>query len=151
MIKLLLILLVLVGCGRLPDEGELKRQSASIRISYNGLQFQDMDFQRGRSARAITSLQDPFPIYHFISVEPEVEQLILDNDMSAEVLVPVETPLWVEYMNWTQEQPEIYYQYGVSDKFVVTHDSPEKVGVNSSVESDAEYPFPEDETTDHWT
>ena len=68
MIKLLLILLVLVGCGRLPDEGKLKRQSASIRISYNGLQFQDMDFQRGRFARAITGLQDPFPIYHFISV-----------------------------------------------------------------------------------
>ena len=151
MIKLLLILLVLVGCGRLSDEGELKKQSASIRISYNGLQFQNMDFQRDRSARAITSLQDPFPIYHFISVEPEVEQLMLDNDMSAEVLVPVETPLWVEYMNWTQEQPEIYYQYGVSDKFVVTHDSPEKVVVNISVDVNPEYPFPEDETTDNET
>ena len=130
MIKLLLILLVLVGCGRLPDEGKLKRQSTSIRISYNGLQFQDMDFQRGRTTRAITSLQ--VPIYHFIAVEPEVEQLMLDNDMTAEVLVPVETPLWVEYMNWTQEQPETYYQYGVSDEFIVTHDSPEKVVVNIS-------------------
>ena len=149
MIKLLLILLVLVGCGRLPDEGKLKRQSTSIRISYNGLQFQDMDFQRGRTARAITSLQ--VPIYHFIAVEPEVEQLMLDNDMTAEVLVPVETPLWVEYMNWTQEQPEIYYQYGVSDKFVVTHDSPEKVVVNISVDVNPDYPFPEDETTDNET
>jgi len=149
--KFLLILLVLVGCGRLPDEGKLKRQSASIRISYNGLQFQDMDFQRGRSTRAITSSQDPFPAYHFIAVEPEVEQLMLDNDMTAEVLVPVDIPLWVEYMNWTQEQPEIYYQYGVSDKFIVTHDSPEKVVVNISVDVNSEYPFPEDETVDNET
>ena len=147
MIKLLLILLVLVGCGRLPDEGKLKRQSTSIRISYNGLQFQDMDFQRGRTARAITSLQ--VPIYHFIAVEPEVEQLMLNNDMTAEVLVPVETPLWVEYMNWTQEQPETYYQYGVSDEFIVTHDSPEKVVVNISVDVNPEYPFPEDETIEN--
>jgi|MDSV01.2.fsa_nt_gb hypothetical protein len=148
MIKLLLILLVLVGCGRLPDEGKLKRQTASIRISYNGLQFQDMDFQRGRFARAITGLQDPFPVYHFIAVEPDVDYLWLDNDMTAEVLVPLETPLWVSYMNWTEDQPDIYYQYGVSDEFIVTHDSPEKVVVNISVDVNPEYPFPEDETTD---
>ena len=39
MIKILLIFLLLVGCGSLPDEGTLKRKTASVRISYTGFKF----------------------------------------------------------------------------------------------------------------
>ena len=145
MIKYLLILLLLVGCVDLPDEGTLKRKTASVRISYTGFEFKDLDLRHNRSAPRSASSQDLFPIYHYISIEPEVEEVWLDNSMSAEVLVPVDTPLWVVYMNWTEDQPGIYYQYGVSDEFVVTHENPEKVTITISVDIIPEYPEEQEE------
>ena len=102
MIKLLLIFLLLVGCGPLSDEGTLKRKTASVKISYSGIKFND------RTSRAISISEDLFPVYHLVSVEPNVDVLLLDNDMTAEVIVPIDTFLWVVYLNWTQEQPNIY-------------------------------------------
>ena len=101
-IKYLLIILLLVGCNfPLEDEGTLKRKTASVTISYNGIKkFQDMDLKYGRALRSEISYQEElFPVYHFIAVEPDVEILWLDNDMVAEVFVPLNTPLWVEYIN----------------------------------------------------
>ena len=151
MIKILLIFLLLVGCGSLPDEGTLKRKTASVRISYTGFEFKDLDLRHNRSTPRSASSQNLFPVYHYISVEPEVEEVWLDSSMSAEVLVPVDTPLWVEYMNWTEDQPDIYYQYGVSDKFVVTHESPEKVTINISVDINPEYPEEQEEEEEEET
>ena len=144
-IKYLLIILLLVGCNfPLEDEGTLKRKTASVTISYNGIKkFQDMDLKYGRASRSEISYQEElFPVYHFIAVEPDVEILWLDNDMVAEVFVPLNTPLWVEYINWTEEQPNIYYQHGISDIFEVTEDSPERIKIWIDVEVNPDYPFP---------
>ena len=145
MIKYLLIILLLVGCNfSLEDEGTIKK-TASVKISYK-------NFIDARATRTITTQQDLIPVNHYVSVEPDVEEIWLDETMVAEVLVPLDTSLWVEYMNWTEEQPEIYYQYGVSDEFVVTRNSPDKVVVNISVDVNPEYPFPvEENTTDNET
>ena len=128
-LRILLVILLLVGCNfDLEDEGKLKR-TATVRISYHGLKFHDIDLKHNRTSRAITGQEQLIPVYHFIAVEPDVDILWLDNDMTAEVLVPLDTPLWVTYMNWTEEQPDIYYKFGVSEEFIVTKDSPERIKI----------------------
>ena len=145
MIKLFLLSLFLLlnSCSDL--ESELTRKTAAIKISHNVLK------SNNRATRAINFQQNPFPVYHFIAVEPDVEVLWLDNDMVAEVLVPLDTPLWIAYMNWTEEQPDIYYKFGVSEEFIVTKDSPERIKIWIDTEINPDYPFEEEETTDNET
>ena len=71
MIRFLLILLVLVGCGDLPDEGTLRRQGTSVTINYNHSDsLRDIKFTNYTSAqRAI--IENTFPIRHNIKVEPK--------------------------------------------------------------------------------
>ena len=150
-LRILLVILLLVGCNfDLEDEGKLKR-TASIKITYHGFNFHDVDLKYNRTSRAITGQEQLIPVYHFIAVEPDVEVLWLDNDMVAEVLVPLDTPLWIAYMNWTEEQPDIYYKFGVSEEFIVTKDSPEKIKIWIDTEINPDYPFEEEETTDNET
>ena len=150
-LRILLVILLLVGCNfDLEDEGKLKR-TASIKITYHGLKFHDIDLKHNRTSRAITGQEQLIPVYHFIAVEPDVDILWLDNDMTAEVLVPLDTPLWVTYMNWTEEQPDIYYKFGVSEEFIVTKDSPERIKIWIDTEINPDYPFEEEETTDNET
>jgi hypothetical protein len=61
--------------------------------------------------------------------------------LTAEVLVPIDTPLWVNYINWTEEQPNIYYQYGVSEEFIVTKDTPKRIKIWIDTEINPDYPF----------
>ena len=98
-----------------------------------------------KATRAITAQQDLIPVYHYVSIEPDVEVLWLDNTMVAEVFVPLNTPLWVEYINWTEEQPNIYYQYGVSKEFIVSFDSPERIKIWIDVEINPNYPISDEE------
>ena len=141
MIRLVLLslLLLLNSCSDL--EPELTRKTASVKISHNVLK------SNNRLTRATTFQQEFFPVYHLIAVEPDVDILLLDNDMTAEVLVPIDTPLWVNYINWTEEQPNIHYQYGVSEEFVVTKDTPKRIKIWIDTEINPDYPF-EEETTD---
>ena len=151
-LRILLVILLLVGCNfPLEDEGTLKRKTATVRISYHGLKFHDIDLKHNRTSRAITGQEQLIPVYHFIAVEPNVDELWLDNDMTAEVLVPLDTPLWVTYMNWTEEQPDIYYKFGVSEEFIVTEDSPERIKIWIDTKINPDYPFEEEETTDNET
>lgn len=138
MIKLFLLSLLLFfnSCSDL--EPEMKRKTTSVKISHNIFNSNN---------RSISINEDLFPVYHLISVEPNIEVLMLDNDMTAEVLVPVDTSLWIEYINWTQEQPDIYYQSGISDDFIVTHDSPERIKIWIDTKINPDYPFQEEETT----
>ena len=142
MIKLFLLSLFLLlnSCSDL--ESELTRKTAAIKISHNVLK------SNNRLTRATTFQQEFFPVYHLIAVEPDVEILWLDNDMVAEVLVPLDTPLWIAYMNWTEEQPNIYYKYGVSEEFVVTEDSPKRIKIWIDTEINPDYPVEEETTTE---
>ncbi|HIK66361.1 MAG TPA: hypothetical protein EYF95_00145 [Flavobacteriales bacterium] len=94
----------------------------------------------GSSAR---SLLRETAVRHNIKVEPNIADTDLDSNMSAVVEVPVSKPMTVDYKNWTQEQPDIYYEYGSSDSFVVSHNSPYTTYVTIEVSVNADYPVPE--------
>ena len=152
MIRLSLILLLLVGCGDLPDEGTLRRHDTSVTITYNHPSTHDIELTRyNKSQRAI--IENTWPVRHNIKVEPDIADIDLDENLRAEVEVPIDKPMVVHYANWTQEQPDIHFQSGKSDEFIVTWDDDYIVKVWVDVDINPDYPFPEeeDETVDNET
>ena len=145
------IALLVVQCGDLPDEGTLKRKGSSVTIRYNhnkvNLQYDGHSKRliNHHNARAISPLT---PVRHNIKVEPNIADIDLNEELSAEVEVPVDTYMTVDYKNWTQAEPEIYYEYGSSNPFIVTHSSPDTVVITISVSINPDYPPDEDETDD---
>ena len=81
---IIILTLLLFGCKDL-EEGTIQRKTASVKISYKNL-------TNAKATRAITAQQDLIPVYHYVSIEPDVEVLWLDNTMVAEVFVPLNTP-----------------------------------------------------------
>jgi len=144
MIRLSLILLLLVGCGDLPDEGTLRRHETSVTITYNHPSTHDIELTRyNKSQRAI--IENTWPVRHNIKVEPDIADIDLDEDLRAEVEVPVDKPMVVHYTNWTQEQPDIHFQSGKSDEFIVTWEDDYIVKVWVDVDINPDYPFPEED------
>ena len=143
---IILFLLLLVGCGPLPDEGTLKRQSTSVTVNYNVDSESLRDFEmKNYSSSVQRMIETTWPIRHNIKVEPDIADIDLDWDLRAEVEVPVDEPMWIEYTNWTEEQPEIPFQYGKSDEFIVTWDDDYIVKVWVDVDINPDYPFPEED------
>ena len=142
------------GCGDLPDEGTLKRKGSSVTIRYNhnkvNLQYDGHSKRliNHHNARAISPLT---PVRHNIKVEPNIADIDLNEELSAEVEVPVDTYMTVDYKNWTQAEPEIYYEYGSSNPFIVTHSSPDTVVITISVSINPDYPMHEDDTDNETT
>ena len=91
------------------------------------------------------------PARHNIKVEPNIAEAWLDSNMSATVEVPVDTSMYVDYKNYTLEQPDIYYEYGTSNPFYVTNYSPDTVTISISVAINSDYPVEETETIDNET
>ncbi len=152
MIRLSLILLLLVGCVDLPDEGTLKRHETSVTITYNHPSTHDIELTRyNKSTR--TLIENTWPVRHNIKVEPDIADIDLDENLRAEVEVPVDKPMVVHYTNWTYEEPDIHFQSGKSDEFIVTWDDDYIVKVWVDVDINPDYPFPEeeDETVDNET
>jgi len=144
MIRLSLILLLLVGCGDLPDEGTLRRHDTSVTITYNHPSTHDIELTRyNKSQRAI--IENTWPARHNIKVEPDIADIDLDENLRAEVEVPIDKPMVVHYTNWTQEQPEIHFQYGESEEFVVTWEDDYIVKVWVDVDINPDYPFTEED------
>ena len=134
------------GCGDLPDEGTLKRHGTSVTINYNHSDSRhDIEFTNySSSQRAI--IENTNPIRHNIKVEPDIADVDLDEDLRAEVEVPVDKPMYVEYTNWTYEEPDIHFQSGKSNEFIVTWEDDYIVKVWVDVDINPDYPFPEEET-----
>ena len=155
MIRLSLILLLLVGCVDLPDEGTLKRHETSVTITYNHPSTHDIELTRyNKSTR--TLIENTWPVRHNIKVEPDIADIDLDEDLRAEVEVPVDKPMVVHYTNWTYEEPDIHFQSGKSDEFIVTWDDDYIVKVWVDVYINPDYPFleeqeEEEETVDNET
>ena len=143
----------------MPDEGTLRRQGTSVTINYNHSDaIKDIELTRySKSQRAIN--ENTWPIRHNIRVEPDIADIDLDENLRAEVEVPIDEPMVVYYANWTQEQPDIVYQYGKSEEFIVTWENDYIVKVWVDVDINPDYPFPEEdedeeeeeETTDNET
>ena len=144
MVKLLLILLLLVGCGDLPDEGTLRRQGTSVTINYNHSDaLRDIELTR-YSSSVRSMVENTWPVRHNIKVEPNIADIDLDDDLRAEVEVPIDEPMYVEYTNWTQEEPEIPFMYGKSNEFIVTWEDDYIVKVWVDVELNPDYPYQEE-------
>ena len=121
-IKFLVLLVLLISCGDLPDEGTLKRSETSVTITYTHPPIHEYEVTRyNKSTRALIDNAKPFR--HNIKVEPDIADIDLDENLRAEVEVPVDKPMYVEYTNWLNENPNIYFQYGKSDEFIVTWES----------------------------
>ena len=110
--------MLLVGCGDLPDEGTLRRQDTSVTINYNHSDaLRDIELTR-YSSSVRSMVENTWPVRHNIKVEPNIADIDLDEDLRAEVEVPIDEPMYVEYTNWTQEEPEIPFMYGKSNEFI---------------------------------
>ena len=139
-IKFLVLLVLLISCGDLPDEGTLKRSETSVTITYTHPPIHEYEVTRyNKSTRALIDNAKPFR--HNIKVEPDIADIDLDEDLRAEVEVPVDKPMYVEYTNWLNENPNIYFQYGKSDEFIVTWESDYVVKVWIDVDINPDYPF----------
>ena len=91
------------------------------------------------------------PVRHNIKVEPNIAEAWLDSNMSATVEVPVDTSMYVDYKNYTSEQPDIHYEYGSSNPFYVTSYSPDSLTITIAVSVNSDYPVQETETIDNET
>ena len=98
-----------------------------------------------------SSRQVETPVRHNIKVEPNIAEAWLDSNMSATVEVPVDTSMYVDYKNYTSEQPDIHYEYGTSNPFYVTNYSSDTVTISISVAINPDYPVQETETIDNET
>ena len=141
----LLLSLLIIGCGDLPDEGTLRRQGTSVTINYNHSDsLRDIELTK-YSSSVRRMIENTWPIRHNIKVEPNIADIDLDEDFRAEIEVPIDEPMVVYYTNWTQEQPDIVYQYGKSEEFVVTWENDYIVKVWVDVDINPDYPFPEED------
>ena len=98
-----------------------------------------------------SSRQVETPVRHNIKVEPNIAEAWLDSNMSATVEVPVDTSMYVDYKNYTSEQPDIHYEYGTSNPFYVTNYSPNSLTITIAVSVNSDYPVQETETIDNET
>ena len=129
----------------MPDEGTLRRQGTSVTINYNHNEaFRDFEFSK-YSASQRAMIENTIPYRHNIKVEPNIADVDLDEDLRAEVEVPIDKPMYVEYTNWTYEEPEIPFQYGESEEFIVTWEDDYIVKVWVDVDINPDYPFPEED------
>ena len=144
-----------MGCGDLPDEGTLRRHDTSVTITYNHPSTHDIELTRyNKSQRAI--IENTWPVRHNIKVEPDIADIDLDENLRAEVEVPIDKPMVVHYTNWTYEEPDIHFQYGESEEFIVTWEDDYIVKVWVDVDINPDYPFleeqeEEEETVDNET
>jgi len=129
-IKFLALLLILISC-----DTQDKQTKLALKYEHNQ-----------RSLR-----KSEAPVRHNIKVEPNIAEAWLDSNMSATVEVPVDTSMYVDYKNYTLEQPDIYYEYGTSNPFYVTNYSPDTVTISISVAINSDYPVEETETIDNET
>ena len=124
-----ILLLILLGC----DSPE-KEQNVSI------------DYNHGLRS---TSREEA--IRHNIKVNPNIADTDLDTNMSARIMVPIDVEMTVDYKNYTSTYPDIHYEYGSSDAFTITNNSPSSLTINISTAVNANYPIEETETIDNTT
>jgi len=128
-----LLVLLLVNCDT------YEKQNHRIDLSYT---------HDGSTARS--TLKEN-PVRHNIKVNPNIADTDLDSNMSATVEVPVDVTMTVDYKNYTSDHPDIHYEYGTSDSFSVTHNSPSSVYITIAVSVNSDYPVEETETIDNET
>ena len=132
----LLVFLLLFGCEK------TKEQPLKVGLSYEHESHRNRYFSSSIPNRHLIDILNRNAI--IVSAE-------LDSQLKTTVEVPVDTSLHIDYKNYKQQHPDIYYEYGSSNPFYVTHNSPDSITITIAVSVNPNYPIEEVETIDNET
>ena len=132
----LLVFLLLFGCEK------TKEQPLKVGLSYEHESHRNRYFSSSLPNRHLIDILNRNTI--IVSAE-------LDSQLKTTVEVPVDTSLHIDYKNYKQQYPDIYYEYGSSNPFYVTHNSPDSITITIAVSVNPNYPIEKDETIDNET
>jgi hypothetical protein len=132
----LLVFLLLFGCEK------TKEQPLKVGLSYEHESHRNRYFSSSIPNRHLIDILNRNAI--IVSAE-------LDSQLKTTVEVPVDTSLHIDYKNYKQQHPDIYYEYGSSNPFYVTHNSPDSITITIAVSVNPNYPIEKDETIDNET
>ena len=132
----LLVFLLLFGCEK------TKEQPLKVGLSYEHESYRNRYFSGSLPNRHLIDILNRNAI--IVSAE-------LDSQLKTTVEVPVDTSLHIDYKNYKQQYPDIYYEYGSSNPFYVTHNSPDSLPITIAVSVNPNYPIEKDETIDNET
>jgi len=113
----LIVLISLISCK------SEKEEDFRISLNYEHPRQQEYPEANFRSVKPV------LPYKHHINVKDFIQknlydETILDSDLKGTVEVPVDVELEVEYKNYSIEAPEVWYESGLSDPFIVGFHSP---------------------------
>ena len=132
----LLVFLLLFGCEK------TKEQPLKVGLSYEHESHRNRYFSGSLPNRHLIDILNRNTI--IVSAE-------LDSQLKTTVEVPVDTSLHIDYKNYKQQYPDIYYEYGSSNPFYVTSYSPDSLTITIAVSVNSDYPVQETETIDNET
>ena len=132
----LLVFLLLFGCEK------TKEQPLKVGLSYKHESHRNRYFSSSLPNRHLIDILNRNTI--IVSAE-------LDSQLKTTVEVPVDTSLHIDYKNYKQQYPDIYYEYGSSNPFYVTHNSPDSITITIAVSVNPNYPIEKDQTIDNET
>ena len=138
MTKIILGLLI-VATSLISCEGQ-KEEDVKVTLNYEHPrqeEYPEANFRTG--ARPVMVQKHHIDLTDFIQkhIYDETE---LDENMTGTVMAPVNVQLEVQYKNYTFEEPQIHYESGISDPFVVTHNSPPTTTVTVPVSVNPDHP-----------
>jgi len=113
----LIVLISLISC-----ESD-KQEDFKISLNYKHPRQQEYPEANFRTTKPV------LPYKHHINVKDFIQKNLydettLDSDLKGTVEVPVDVELEVEYKNYSIEAPEVWYESGLSDPFIVGFHSP---------------------------
>ena len=117
-----------------------KEEDIKVTLNYEHprqKEYPEANFRTG--ARPVVVQKHHIDLTDFIQkhIYDETE---LDENMTGTVMAPVNIQLEVQYKNYTFEEPQIHYESGISDPFVVTHNSPPTTTVTVPVSVNPDHP-----------
>ena len=138
---LLIVAISLISCE------SQKEEDVKVSLTYSHEQSRQKSI---RSPIVISKHTIDVADYDYKNIYDSTE---LDQSMTGTVMVPVDVNLEVQYKNYTLEEPKIHYESGISDPFVVTHNSPATTTVTIPVSVNTDHPSQvvEEEVVDNET
>ena len=140
MITKKIILGLLIAATSLISCESQKEEDIKVTLNYEHprqKEYPEANFRTG--ARPVVVQKHHIDLTDFIQkhIYDETE---LDENMTGTVMAPVNIQLEVQYKNYTFEEPQIHYESGISDPFVVTHNSPPTTTVTVPVSVNPDHP-----------
>ena len=137
--KKIILGLLIVAISLISCEGQ-KEEDIKVTLNYEHprqQEYPEANFRTG--ARPVVVQKHHIDLTDFIQkhIYDETE---LDESMTGTVVAPVNVQLEVQYKNYTFEEPQIHYESGISDPFVVTHNSPPTTTVTVPVSVNPDHP-----------